>query len=77
MDSWVMKIPWRRDRLSTPVFLGLPVAQLVKNAPSMWEIWVLSLGWEDLLEEGKATHSSSLAWVTKSQTRLNDFHFEA
>ena len=38
------------------------VAQLVKNPPAMWEIWVQSLGWEDLLEKGKATHSSILAW---------------
>ena len=38
------------------------VAQLVKNLPAMWETWVLSLGWEDPLEKGKATHSSILAW---------------
>ena len=34
------------------------VAQLVKNPPAMWETWVQSLGWEDALEKGKATHSS-------------------
>ena len=38
------------------------VAQLVKNPPAMWEIWVQSLGWEDPLENGKASHSSILAW---------------
>ena len=38
------------------------VAQLVKNLPAMWETWVRSLGWEDPLEKGKATHSSNLAW---------------
>ena len=38
------------------------VAQLVKNLPAMGEIWVRSLGWEDALEKGKATHSSILAW---------------
>ena len=38
------------------------VAQLVKNLPAMRETWVRSLGWEDPLEEGKATHSSILAW---------------
>ena len=38
------------------------VAQLVKNPPTMWETWVWSLGWEDPLEKGKATHSSILAW---------------
>ena len=36
-------------------------AQMVKNPPAMWEIWVQSLGWEDPLEKGKATHSSILA----------------
>jgi len=38
------------------------VAQLVKNPPAMWETWVGSLGWEDPLEKGKATHSNILAW---------------
>ena len=38
------------------------MAQLVKNLPAMWETWVLSLGWEDPLEKGMATHSSVLAW---------------
>ena len=37
-------------------------AQLVKNSSAMLEIWVWSLGWEDPLEEGMATHSSILAW---------------
>ena len=56
----------------------------------MWETWVQSLGWEDPLEEGMATHSSILAWripmdtgawqatvhgVTKSQTWLGEFYF--
>ena len=38
------------------------VAQLVKNPPAMQETWVRSLGWEDPLEKGTATHSSILAW---------------
>ena len=42
--------------------VGFLVAQLVKNPPTMWETWVWSLGWEDPLEKGKATHSSILAW---------------
>ena len=49
--------------------LGLPsgsgaslVAQLVKNLPAMWEIWVQSLGQEHPLEKGIATDSSILAW---------------
>ena len=47
----------------------------------MWETWVLSLGWDDPLEKGKGTHSNimensmdSVRGVTKSQTRLSDFH---
>ena len=62
MDSWVTKIHWRRNWLPTPGFLASLVAQLVKNPPAMWETWVQSLGWEDPLEKGKATHSSILAW---------------
>ena len=57
------------------------VAQLVKKLPAMWETWVPSLSWEDPLEKGKATHSSimensmdSVHGVTRSQTRLSDFH---
>ena len=63
------------------------VVQLVKNPPEVQETWVQSLGREDPLEEGMATHSSILAWripmdrgawwttvcgVTKSQTQLSD-----
>ena len=46
---------------SIPLWTSL-VAQLVKNLPAMPETWVRSLGWEDPLEEGMATHSSILAW---------------
>ena len=55
------------------------VAQLVKNPPAMRETWVWSLGWEDLLEKWKATHSSILAWriswtiVTWSQRAGHDW----
>ena len=38
------------------------MAQMVKNPPAMWETWVQSLGWENPLEEGMATHFSILAW---------------
>ena len=63
------------------------VAQTVKNLPAMQETWVRSLGWEDSLQEGMATHSSILAWripmdrgarqatvhgVAKSWTQLRD-----
>ena len=59
------------------------VPQLVKNLHAMQETWVRSLGWEDPLDKGKATHSSILAWkipwttdhgVAKNWTRLSDFH---
>ena len=36
------------------------MAELVKNLPAMQETWVRTLGWEDPLEKGKATHSSIL-----------------
>ena len=48
-----------------PIFEGWTaflVTQLVKNLPAVWETWVQSLGWENPLEKGKATHSSILAW---------------
>ena len=38
------------------------VAQRIKNLPEMHETWVRSLGWEDMLEKGMATHSGILAW---------------
>ena len=59
------------------------MAQLVKNPPAMEETWVRSMVWEDPLEKGKATHSSTLAWsipwtvvhgVAKSWTRLTFTH---
>ena len=39
-----------------------PIAQTVKNLHALWETWVRSLGLEDPLEKGMATHSSILAW---------------
>ena len=38
------------------------VAQPVKNPPAMWENWFQSLGWEDPMDEGLATHPSIFAW---------------
>ena len=67
--------------------VGFSGAQMEKNLTARWETWVQSLGWEDPLEEGMATHSNILAWripmdrgawwaivheVTKSRTRLSD-----
>ena len=49
------------------------VAQTVKNLPTMQQTWVRSLGQEDLLEKGMATHSSILAWElpwTEEPSRL-------
>ena len=42
--------------------LASQLAQMVKNLPAMQATWVPSLGWEDPLEKGMATHSSTLAW---------------
>ena len=70
-----------------PVAWASLVAQLVKNPPAIWETRSRSLGWEDPLGEGMATHTSILAWripmdrgawratvhgVAKSWTQLND-----
>ena len=38
------------------------MTQTVNNLPAMWETWVQSLGWDYPLEEGMATHCSTLAW---------------
>ena len=60
--------PWGRkesdttERLHLHLHATFPGAQTVNNLPAMWETWVRSLGWEDTLEEGMATHSSILAW---------------
>ena len=48
--------------LQCSVFLASLVTQMVKNLPTTWDTWVPSLSWEDPLEEGRATHSSILAW---------------
>ena len=47
--------------------VGFPSGSVVKHLPAvqeMQETWVPSLGWEDPLEKGMATHSSILAWKT-------------
>ena len=43
------------------------VTQMVKNLPSMWEIWVRPSGLEDPLEKGMVTHSSIFAWRIHGQ----------
>ena len=72
--------------------MAFMVAWTVKNLPAMRETWVRSLGWEDPLEEGMATHSSIFAWrismdrgawratvlgIAKSWTRLSGYHSTA
>ena len=60
--------------MSTPDLLRPSwVAQMVKNPPAMLETWIWSLGWEDPLEEGTATHSSILAWKIR-QRSLADYN---
>ena len=77
------------DKLGVYVYIKLGaslVAQMVKNPPAVQETWVRSLGWEDPLEEGLASHSSILIWripmdrgawraivfeVAKTQTQLS------
>ena len=60
-DSWVRKIPGRKDRLPTPVFLGFPGSSDGKESACNVGDLGLTLGWKDPLEEGMAIHSSVLA----------------
>ena len=80
-NPWVGKIPWRRERLPTPVFwpgefhgLYSPwaslIAPLVKNLPAMQEMWVRFLRQEDPLEKEMATHSSIPAGESHGQRSL-------
>ena len=55
MPSHLLKKPLHFYKPTSRTFL---VSQLVKNLPAIQETWVRSLGWEDPLEKGKATHSS-------------------
>ena len=85
-DSWVGKMPWRRDRLPTPVFLGFPCGSDGKesacNAGDLGSI----PGLERFPREGKGyplqysglenSMDCMVCGVAKSQTRLSDFHFQ-
>ena len=57
----------KKCEMSTVIFFKKNIAydndwaQMVKNSPAVQETWVRSLGWEDPMEEGTATHSSILA----------------
>ena len=60
-----LSCPWRGCLWGAPRSQGFPDGLAVKNLPAMQEtqkMWVQSLGQEDALEEGMATHSSILAW---------------
>ena len=95
-SSWLFRLLGGKTSVWSPKYskmligqtMGFLGAQTVKNPPAMWETWVWSLGWEDPLEEGKATHSNIFTWripkdrgawlttvhgVTKSQTWLSDW----
>ena len=50
------------SELKALITVGFPSGSAVKNAPAVQETWVQFLGWDDLLEEGLATHSSIIAW---------------
>ena len=54
-------LPFLHDNKQPLLLLVIPVAQMVENLPIMQETQGLSLGWEDPLEKGMATHSSILA----------------
>ena len=59
------------------VWLGFPGGSAVKNPPAMQEpheTWVRSLGWEDPLEEGMATHFSILAWRIPYREEFVGYH---
>ena len=46
---------------------------MVNNLPAMQETWVQTLGWEDSLQKGMATHSSILAWRINGQRSLGGY----
>ena len=54
--------PWYSNITGVPQSWASLMAQWVRNPPGMQETQVKSLGWEDPLKEGMATHSSILAW---------------
>ena len=84
-DSWVGKIPWRRDSLPTPVFLGFPCGSAGKeSACNAGNLGLIpELGTSPGEGRGYPLQYSGLEnsidcvtqGVTKSQTQLSDFHF--
>ena len=53
----------------------LTMAHLIKNLSALWENWVWSLGWDDPLQKGMATHSSILAWKIPWTEEHGKLHF--
>ena len=86
-DSWVEKIHWRRDRLPTPVFLGFPCGLAGKESTCNVGDLGLIPGLGRSPGEGKGYPlqysglenfmDSIVHGVTKSQTQLSNFHFQA
>ena len=66
VEAWSLN-HWTTREIPFALFLQLKatslVAHTVKNLPAMWKTGVRSLGREDLLQKGMATHSSILAWI--------------
>ena len=83
-DSWVRKIPWRRVRLLTPVFLGFPCGSAGKeSACNVGDLGLIpGLGRSPREGNGYPLQYSGLEnsmdclvhGITKSQTQLSDFH---
>ena len=64
-DSWIRRIPWRRDRLPTPVFLGFPCGSAGKESTCNAEDLGLIPGLGRSPGEGKATHSSRASLIAQ------------
>ena len=84
-DPWVKKIPWRRDRLATSVFLGFPCGSAGKECACNAEDLGSTPGLGRFPGEGKGyplqfsdlgnSMDCIVHWMAKSQTRLSDFYF--
>ena len=85
-DSWVRKIPWRRDRLPPPVFFGFPCGSANKESACNVGNLGSILGLGKFPGEGKGyplqysglenSMDYAVHGVTKSRTRLSPFHFQ-
>ena len=83
-DSWVRKIPWKRDRLPISIFLSSLVVQLAKNPTAILETWVWCqvemISWRRAKQPshawripmGRGTWVAAVHGVTKSLIWLND-----